>query len=112
VEILVIGLHWCHISLILLKILIVIQCMSHLVIEGLTDLLSANVINEFRSGLDADLSLYLLDESVCIYLALIEALVYIIKVPSGSVSELSDIIEQIITLEDFVELSAWLRVLL
>ena len=52
--------------------------MGYLVVKSLSDLLRADVVDEFRGRLDADLGLYLFDKGVGVHLALVEALVNII----------------------------------
>ena len=87
-EVEVVWFHGCDISRVLFQILIVVQCLRYLVVEGMTDLLCADVINELWSRLDAHFNLYLLNESVSVDLALVEALKHIVKLSCGLVSVL------------------------
>ncbi len=87
-EVEVVWLHGGDIGRVLFQILVVVQCLRHLVVEGLPDFLRADVIHELWGGLDADLNLYLLDESVGVDLPLVEALEHIVKLSSGFVSVL------------------------
>lgn len=80
-EIKVVGLDWGNIGRVLLQILVAVQRIRHLVVEGLADLLRANVIYELGCGLNANICLDLLDEGVGINLALVEALEGIVKLP-------------------------------
>ena len=65
-EILVVGLHWRHIRRVLFEISVIVEGMSDLPVLDLADLLCADVINEFSCWFNSDLSLNLLDESICI----------------------------------------------
>lgn len=79
VEILIVGLHWRGISGVLFQIGIVVEGMGYLRVLYLADLLSSNVIYEFRCRLNSDLCLNLLDKSVCIDLASVKSFENIIK---------------------------------
>ena len=80
VEIEVVGLNWGYVCRVFLQILVAIQRIRHFVVEGLPDLLRANVVNKLGCGLNANFGLNLLDEGVGIDLALVEALESIVKV--------------------------------
>ena len=79
VEILIVGLHWRGVSGVLFQISIVVEGMGNLGILNLANLLSSNVIYEFRCRLNSDLCLNLLNKSVCIDLASVKSFENIIK---------------------------------
>ena len=87
-EVLVVRLHGRHVSRVLLQILVIVERLRHFVVKSLTNLLSSDIVNELRSGFDADLGLNLPDESVSINLALIKALKGIVKLPCRLISKL------------------------
>jgi CheY-specific phosphatase CheX len=63
--------------------------MSYLRVLTLTDLLSADVVDEFGCRLYANLSLNLSNKGFSIDLSLIKLLVHIIKCPVCTISKLS-----------------------
>lgn len=103
VEIEVVGLDWGYVGRVFLQILIAVQRVRHLVVEGLPDLLRADVVNELGCGLNANFGLDLLDEGVGIDLALVEALESIVKFPIGLISILKVIRSLELTREDLVD---------
>jgi hypothetical protein len=83
--------------------LVAVQRISHLVVEGLADLLCADVINKLGCGLNTNFGLDLLDEGVGINLALVEALESIVKFPICLISKLKCIRFLNLTREDLVD---------
>jgi hypothetical protein len=79
VEVLIVGLHWRGISGVLFQIGIVVEGMGNLGVLDLADLLSSNVIYEFRCRLNSDLCLNLLNKSVSINLAGVKSFENIIQ---------------------------------
>ena len=79
VEVLVVGLDRRGVRGVLFEISIVVESIGYLGVLDLSDLLSSNVIYEFRCGLDSDLSFNLLNKSICIDLASVESFENIIK---------------------------------
>ena len=91
-EILVVGLHRRHIRRVLLEISVVVEGMRDLPVLDLADLLSADVINEFSCWFNSDLSLNLLDESICIDFACVKSFESIIKSACCTVIKLLNVI--------------------
>jgi len=79
VEVLIVGLHWWGVGGVLFQIGIVVEGMGYLGVLDLPNLLSSNVIYEFRCRLNSDLCLNLLNKSVCIDLASVKSFENIIK---------------------------------
>ena len=102
-EIEVVGLNWGYVGRVFLQILIAVQRVRHLIVEGLPDLLRADVVNKLGCGLNANFGLDLLDEGVGIDLALVEALESIVKFPIGLISILKVIRSLELTREDLVD---------
>ena len=105
-EIEVVGLHWGNVGRVFLQILVAVQRICHLVVEGLPDLLRADVVNKLGCGLNPNFGLDLLDEGVGIDLALVEALESIVKFPISLISILKVIRLLKPTREDLVDESA------
>ena len=102
-EIEVVGLDRGYVGRVFLQILIAVQRVRHLIVEGLPDLLRADVVNKLGCGLNANFGLDLLDEGVGIDLALVEALESIVKFPIGLISILKVIRSLELTREDLVD---------
>ena len=102
-EIEVVGLDRGYVGRVFLQILIAVQRVRHLIVEGLPDLLRADVVNDLGCGLNANFGLDLLDEGVGIDLALVEALESIVKFPIGLISILKVIRSLELTREDLVD---------
>jgi hypothetical protein len=79
VEVLIVGLHWRGVGGVLFQIGIVVEGMGYLGVLDLANLLSSNVIYEFRCRLNSDLCLNLLNKSVSIDLASVKSFENIIK---------------------------------
>ena len=88
-EIEVVGLNWGYVGRVFLQILVAVQGIRHLVVEGLPDLLRADVVNKLGCRLDSNLGLDLLNEGVGINLALVKALESIVKFPIRLISILN-----------------------
>ena len=89
VEIEVVGLDRGNVGRVFLQILVAVQRIRHLVVEGLPDLLRADVVNELGCGLYPNFGLDLLNEGVGINLALVKALESIVKFPIRLISILN-----------------------
>ena len=83
--------------------MVAVQRISHLVVEGLADLLCADVINKLGCRLNTNFGLGLLDEGVGINLALVEALEGIVKFTICLISKLKCIRFLNLTREDLVD---------
>ena len=89
VKVLIIRLHGRHVRRVFLQISIIVESICNLGVLQLTHFLSADVVHEFSCGLDSNLLLNLLDESVGVHLASVESFVHVVQSSSGAVVELT-----------------------